>query len=379
MSRPISVLVHIKALQHNLKRMREAAQGRTLWAVVKANAYGHVLENAVKGFAEADGLALIEIREAQRARAAGWTKRILMIEGFFDASDVEHLETYGVEPVVHSRWQIELLKAVPHTDLKVHVKINSGMNRLGFLPQQAREVIDEINAIKGVQVVDIVTHFANAEQSFEGEGPATVARQLSRMQPLLDSYQACMANSAATLLHPQVGGSGVRGGIVLYGISPDPAITSEELGLKPAMTLTAKIIAVREVAPGEAVGYGSRWVAQRPTRIAVVACGYADGAQSISALGKNCAEGTQEAVDAAWAGLKDGSLHIFDTSKFTVGGETVTTSTFDLSIVDFVTGNVIYEGDTVECIKDGYFEESVHRAAPYFSLRIDGITELNAQ
>ena len=277
MSRPISVLVHIKALQHNLKRMREAAQGRTLWAVVKANAYGHVLENAVKGFAEADGLALIEIREAQRARAAGWTKRILIIEGFFDASDVEQLETYGVEPVVHSRWQIELLKAVPHTDLKVHVKINSGMNRLGFLPQQAREVIDEINAIKGVRVVDIVTHFANAEQSFEGEGPATVARQLSRMQPLLDSYQACMANSAATLLHPQVGGSGVRGGIVLYGISPDPAITSEELGLRPAMTLTAKIIAVREVAPGEAVGYGSRWVAQRPTRIAVVACGYADG------------------------------------------------------------------------------------------------------
>ena len=109
------------------------------------------------------------------------------------------------------------------------------------------------------------------------------------------------------------------------------------------------------------------------------ACGYADGAQSISALGKNCAEGTQEAVDAAWAGLKDGSLHVFDTSKFTVGGETVTTSTFDLSIVDFVTGNVIYEGDTVECIKDGHFEESVHRAAPYFSLRIDGITELNAQ
>ena len=109
------------------------------------------------------------------------------------------------------------------------------------------------------------------------------------------------------------------------------------------------------------------------------ACGYADGAQSISALGKNCAEGTQEAVDTAWAGLKDGSLHVFDTSKFTVGGETVTTSTFDLSIVDFVTGNVIYEGDTVECIKDGHFEESVHRAAPYFSLRIDGITELNAQ
>ena len=88
MPRPISVLIHLEALQHNIVRMREAAQGRTLWAVVKANAYGHGLENAVRGFAQADGLALIEVREAQRARAAGWTKRILMIEGFFDEGDI---------------------------------------------------------------------------------------------------------------------------------------------------------------------------------------------------------------------------------------------------------------------------------------------------
>lgn len=277
MSRPISVSIHLNALQHNLERLREAAQGRTLWAVVKANAYGHGLENAVKGFAQADGLALIELREAQRARAAGWSKRILLLEGFFDADDVARLEELEVEPVVHSHWQIDLLRLAHLSHLKVHLKINSGMNRLGFQPEQADDVIGEINAIGGVEVVDVVTHFANAECPFEGEGPATVARQLERMEPLLVSHAACMANSAATLLHPQVGGIGVRAGIVLYGVSPDADISSEELGLKPAMTLSAKIIALRDVAVGESVGYGSRWTAGRPSRLAVVACGYADG------------------------------------------------------------------------------------------------------
>ncbi len=277
MSRPISALIHLKAMQHNIDRLRQAAQGRTLWAVVKANAYGHGLENAVRGFAQADGLALIEVSEARRARAAGWNKRILMLEGFFDADEVAQLEEIGVEPVVHSRWQIDLLKAGRHESLKVHIKINSGMNRLGFLPEEAEGVIREINAIEGVEVVDLVTHFANAEQPFDAKGCAAVAEQLERMKPLLRHNAGCMANSAATLLHPQVGGVGVRGGIVLYGVSPDASVSSESLGLKPAMTLRANIIALRDVAPGEFVGYGSRWSAKRCTRIAVVACGYADG------------------------------------------------------------------------------------------------------
>ena len=107
------------------------------------------------------------------------------------------------------------------------------------------------------------------------------------------------------------------------------------------------------------------------------ACGYADGAVMISTLGESCAEGTQEAVDAAWAGIKDGSLKVFDTSKFTVDGAPVDSHTFNSSIIDFTTGNVIYEGKDYETIVDGAFQESVFRAAPYFDLRIDGITELN--
>ena len=224
-------------------------------------------------------LDMLNAAEARRARAAGWKKRILLIEGFFDADDLGELEALGVETLVHNREQIELLKNTRHTDLKVHLKLNSGMNRLGFDPNEAAAVIDEINAIKGVSVVGIVTHFANSERNAQGEGYVSVAEQLERMKPVLErkDVELCLANSAATMLQPAVKGVAVRAGIVLYGVSPDKSISEESLGIEPAMTLAARIIAVREVAAGDAVGYGSRWRAEKPTRVAVVACGYADG------------------------------------------------------------------------------------------------------
>lgn len=279
MTRPITLTIHTEALKHNLLRVRESAHGRTVWAVVKANAYGHGIENAVRGFAQADGFALLELDEARRAREAGWKKRILLIEGFFDADDLEKLELLDVETLIHDRWQIELLKKTKHVSLKVHLKLNSGMNRLGFEPSQAAALIEEINGIKGVSVAGIVTHFANSERACDGTGFVSVDEQLSRMKPVLErtDVELCLANSAATMLQPSVKGVAVRAGIVLYGVSPDKAISERELGLEPAMTLAARILTIREVAPGEAVGYGSRWKATRKTRIAVVACGYADG------------------------------------------------------------------------------------------------------
>lgn len=279
MPRPICAEIDIHALKHNLARLRECAQGRDLWAVVKANAYGHGLENAVVAFADADGLATIDLCDAERARSGGWKKRILLLEGFFDASDIEPLQRLKVETVIHSPWQIAILKKLaPLVDVRCHIKVNSGMNRLGFLPLEVSTVSDQLLAIKGVRVMGVVTHFANAEPTYLGDRPATVDKQLSRMGRLAHGpAPACMANSAGILFHPEVGGDAVRGGIALYGVSPDSHITSESLGLIPAMTLRAKIIAIQEIAAGEAVGYGSRWIAKRPSRIAVVACGYADG------------------------------------------------------------------------------------------------------
>lgn len=278
MPRPIYAEIDISALRHNLAVMRDKAQGRTVWAVVKANAYGHGLENAVTAFEEADGLATIDLCDAKRARDAGWKKRILLLEGFFDASDLEPLQTLDVETVIHSPWQIEILRQQPLRQVRVHIKVNSGMNRLGFLPIEVNTVWEQLRSIEGVSVMGVVTHFANAEPSYSRDKPVSVDKQLTRMGILAHSATAaCMANSAGILWHPEVGGDGVRAGVALYGVSPDAHVSSEELGIIPAMTLSAKIIAIQEIAPGEAVGYGSRWRATRPSRIAVVACGYADG------------------------------------------------------------------------------------------------------
>lgn len=277
MTRPISLTIHQKALRHNLERMRKTTRGRTLWAVVKANAYGHGLANAVKAFAEADGLCTIEVCDAQKLRDLGWKKRILMLEGFFDEADVHALERLGIEPVIHSDWQIELLRTLaPFKDLKVHVKVNSGMNRLGWHAEAIAGKKAELAAIPGVTVLGEVTHFANGERT-DNVPPASVACQLANMQGYATDGSACMANTAAALFHPEVTGTGVRAGIALYGISPDPEVSEEELGIEPAQTLSARILAIQNLVPGDAVGYGSRWVATRPCRIAVVACGYADG------------------------------------------------------------------------------------------------------
>lgn len=278
MPRPIYAEIDIQALKNNLAALRKRAADKTLWAVIKANAYGHGLENAVAAFGDADGLATIDLCDAKTVREHGWTKRLLLLEGFFDADDIEPLQSLDVETVIHSPWQIDLLKSRPLRRVRVHIKVNSGMNRLGFLPIEVGPVIDQLSAIEGVEVMGVVTHFANAEPSYLGDAPASVDKQLTRMGRLAHSATAaCMANSAAILWRPEVGGDSVRAGVALYGISPDSHISSRELGLDPAMTLTSKIIAIQQIAPGEVVGYGSRWKASRPSRIAVVACGYADG------------------------------------------------------------------------------------------------------
>lgn len=279
MPRPICATIHMGSLRHNLERMRRAAQGRTLWAVVKANAYGHGMLRAARAFTEADGLAMIDLCDAEAVREAGWKKRILLIEGFFDETDLPIVENYDLETLVHNRRMIDMLKAhAPYKSMKVHIKINSGMNRLGFLPIEARMVKDELMSIPGVEVMGFVTHFANAEPSYLSENPSSVAKQLARMGRLAQVEEnLCMANSAALLFRSEVGGDAVRAGVALYGASPDAKISSEELGIKPAMTLSAKILTIQDVAKGEAIGYGSRFITKRPSRIAVVACGYADG------------------------------------------------------------------------------------------------------
>lgn len=278
MPRPILATIHLGALRANLARARAAAARRKLWAVIKANAYGHGIERAVQAFDAADGLALLDLAEAQRARAAGWSKAILLLEGFFDPVDLDLVQALRLETVVHGEAQLRMLEqAQIGSPIRVHIKLNSGMNRLGFRPQELPAVRERLAALAGVQVEGLVMHFANADRTHPG--PVAVDDQMQALAApwTCDGDGRCLANSAALLFQPQVGGDAVRAGIALYGSSPMEGLSRDSLGLAAGMTLSSQIIAVQRLAVGEAVGYGSRFVTQRPSRIGVVACGYADG------------------------------------------------------------------------------------------------------
>jgi alanine racemase len=276
--RPLIARVDGHALSHNLAAARTRAGRRSVWAVAKANAYGHGLERAVRAFASADGLAVLEVEEAQRARDIGWSKPILLLEGVFDPRELEEAVRLGLTCVVHCPEQVEMIERRPGAaGLSVYLKLDSGMNRLGFAPQDAASVRQRLEAIPGLRIAALMSHLANADR--REAGPCDVQTQRRAFERLCKGVQAdtSLCNSAALFLHPDLGDRWVRPGIALYGSSPARSASAEALGLRPAMALNSALIAVRTVPTGGRVGYGSRWAAVRPTRVGVVACGYADG------------------------------------------------------------------------------------------------------
>jgi alanine racemase len=271
--RPIRATIDLIALRHNLSVARRHAAQAKLWAVVKANAYGHGLERAVRALADAaGGFALIELDRAVGLREAGLEKPILMLEGFYGADELPLFIRHRLIPVLHRPDQVcSLLDAGWPADLPVYLKLDTGMHRLGL---DADGFVASKSALAGrVAEVVLMTHFADAD------GPRGVDWQLERFAAMTGDMRGTtsLGNSAAILRHPQALGDWARPGIMLYGGSPFPEVTAEALGLRPVMTLQSEIIAVQDLAPGESVGYGCTFTAERPMRIGVVACGYADG------------------------------------------------------------------------------------------------------
>ena len=281
MPRPIEALVHIGALAANLEVARRAAAGAKVWAVVKADAYGHGIANVFPALQAADGFALLDIAEAELLRELGWRGPILLLEGCFDARDLETCSRLSLWHVVHSTAQIDMLAALktarPH---RVFLKLNSGMNRLGFTAQSYRAAWLRLDALPQVGEISLMTHLANAD-----------AIDADALEPALAAFDAAtnelpgersICNSAATLRFgsrlASPSGAWVRPGILLYGSSPDhPVHSAADWGLAPAMTLRTRLIAVQNLAAGASVGYGSSYTAGRAMRIGVAACGYADG------------------------------------------------------------------------------------------------------
>jgi len=301
MPRPIQATIHAAALRHNLARARAAAADARVWAVVKANAYGHGIERVFDGLRAADGFALLDLAEAERVRALGWRGPILLLEGVFDQRDLELCSRLGLWHTVHCDEQIDMLAIhktqAPH---RVFLKMNSGMNRLGFTPDRYRAAWTRLNALPQVDEISLMTHFADAD------GASGVADQMAIFNSVTQDLpgERTVANSAATLRHtpgaplqrpelaPQVAGDWVRPGIAVYGSAPDfPARSAADWGLQPAMTLAAKVIGVQQLAPGDRVGYGGHFTADQPLRIGIAACGYADGYPRV------CPTGTPVLVD----------------------------------------------------------------------------------
>ena len=289
MPRPILATVHPEALQHNLNQARLRAPDARVWAVVKANAYGHGIERCFDALRGADGFAMIDLAEAERVRALDWRGPLLLLEGVFEPRDLELCSRLHLWHAVHCTEQIDWLAAhktqVPH---RVFLKLNSGMNRLGFTPTACRAAWARLNALPQGEEISLMTHFSDAD------GARGIAHQVAAFEAATADLpgERTLCNSAATLRFARqvlrvdptapatetLSADWVRSGIATYGSAPDhPQRTAADWGLQPAMTLSSRLIGVQQLQAGDTVGYGSAFTAEGPQRIGVVACGYADG------------------------------------------------------------------------------------------------------
>jgi len=263
-----TVLINRRALRHNLQRLRELAPASKLVAVVKANAYGHGLIETARTLPDADAFGVARLEEALRLRAGGITRPILLLEGFFEADDLPTISAEHLHTAVHNE---EQLVALENAELKepvtVWMKLDTGMHRLGVLPEQAEAFYQRLSQCKNVrQPVNIVSHFARADEPQSG----ATEKQLDIFNTFCEGKpgQRSIAASGGILLWPQSHFDWARPGIILYGVSPlEDGTTGADFGCQPVMSLTSSLIAVREHKAGEPVGYGGTWVSERDTRL----------------------------------------------------------------------------------------------------------------
>jgi alanine racemase len=281
----IRAVVDAAALRHNLRQVRSAAPGSRVMAVIKANAYGHGLVPAAKALAEAEGFAVARLEEGLALRQAGLTNRVLLLEGVFSPDQLAIAAREHFELMVHDAEQLALLEGLSGTAaVTTWIKVDSGMNRLGFRLEEFAAAYERLRRNPHVQAEpSLVTHLASAD---DRRDPQT-RRQLDAFAAATAGLPGprSIANSAGVLAWPAARADWVRPGLMLYGASPFPSGTGAELGLRPAMTLRTEVIAVKPVKAGETVGYGGSWTAPRDTRIAVVAAGYGDGYPRNTAAG----------------------------------------------------------------------------------------------
>jgi alanine racemase len=274
MARPLYAQLNLSALRANLAQVRKSAPKAQVMAVVKANAYGHGLVRVLPALDDADGLALLELDAAIALRASHYTRRILLLEGFFAAPELPEIAAKRLGVVIHHAEQVRLLEhAHLERPLEVYVKINVGMNRLGFRAADVPGIIERLTQCDSVAALRLMGHLARADEEDGIKDQVAAFDAACKGLP----YPRSIANSAGIVRYSEVGGDIVRPGIMLYGATPFPYDTAEMIGVQPVMTLRSEIIALQDLRPNDSVGYGAAYTASRAHRIGVIACGYADG------------------------------------------------------------------------------------------------------
>ena len=288
--RPARALIDLQALRHNFQLAREVSGARAL-AVIKADAYGHGAVRCAQAMQEqADGFAVACIEEALQLRDAGIRGPILLLEGFFEADELPLIEQHELWCVVHSLWQLEVIKrSAVRRPLTVWLKMDSGMHRVGLHPADYQAAYQRLLASGKVAKIVLMSHFARADELDCPRSDEQLAVFQQARQGIV--AEVSLRNSPAVLGWPSVPSDWVRPGIMLYGATPFEQAQAVAARLQPVMTLESKIISVRELPAGEPVGYGARFVSERPTRVGVVAMGYADG------YPRHAPTGTPVAVD----------------------------------------------------------------------------------
>ena len=292
--RPLKATINHQALLNNLDCVKGMASKSKVMAVLKANAYGHSLLDVAKTLNTADGFAVLSIDEAVILKENFPNHTVLLLEGFFDKSEVKLASKFGVNVTIHNQRQIDLIEEVkPNYPINIHLKINTGMNRLGFMPAETSYLLESLSSNPYIAEIVLMTHFSTADEE------TGVEKQLRAFNLISDNYNylASVANSAAIIRYPETRLDWVRPGIMIYGLSPFEDKSSKDLGLTPAMSLTSEIIAVQEIKAGDSVGYGLDFKSDKDMRIGIVACGYADG------YPRHARKGTPVAIDGQISNL----------------------------------------------------------------------------
>jgi alanine racemase len=281
-SRPTRAVIDLSACRHNLLQAKQAAPGSKCMAIIKANGYGHGMVHIAHALKDADAFGVATVSEALGLREAGITKPIVLLEGFSSVEELNLIRGYQLECVIHDASQIKLLETSLTDEMVAWVKVDTGMHRLGFNPDEIDSMVKRLVESKKIkQPIQLMTHLANADDKHDDKTLKQVEAFYSSIAPLAESgvdiTNTSIANSAGILGWPQSHAHWNRPGIMLYGVSPFINVTQGDLNLIPVMTLSSHLIAVKEVNKGESIGYGGTFTCDKDMTIGVVAVGYGDG------------------------------------------------------------------------------------------------------